>query len=121
MSLKFSRYREWGRVIRVEFPDWRQLLLALPPMLWHGLHSLFNPTPKKIWMRRIRICHRCPIYNPGLRQCRRKYYTTPMGCGCYTPFLATIRRPYAKGCWYREFGETEPKDENIIAKGWPSI
>lgn len=62
---------------------------------WADLPSL-RPEPKGSF------CKTCPIYDAGLRRCR-PYAGSPLGCGCYVPFMALEERPYPAGCWAKEF------------------
>lgn len=62
------------------------------------------------WRARLRVCQKCPVYDPSLRRCR-PYDGSSLGCGCYVPFMAAVDKPYVDredprviGCWgYVEF------------------
>lgn len=62
------------------------------------LRGLFELRKHKVskaeWMRRMKVCMKCPIYDARLRSCR----TGSMGCGCYVPFSNLVK----KKCWGRE-------------------
>lgn len=44
------------------------------------------------WSRKMRKCHRCPIYDPLMRQCYAKDTATGQtwGCRCYMPFKSMV-------------------------------
>ena len=51
-------------------------------------------------VRRLLICAKCPIYDAHCRRCR-PYDGSNVGCGCYVPYLVTVRKPYERpGCWW---------------------
>lgn len=90
MIFGFSRrrFKEWWWVVQIEAPGHKaKILLFLhmaKMMLRHGFVS------RAEWRQRIRSCARCPVQDNALRRCR------PMngsrhGCGCYIPFLATLK------------------------------
>ena len=65
---------------------------------------------RRVWVRRMRVCRGCPLYDGGMRRCR-PWTGSKLGCGCYVPFLGLARRPYRGGCW----GKTYLPGEGI---GW---
>lgn len=65
------------------------------------------------WRGRMRVCWRCPVYGRRARVCRLVDGDRWLGCGCYVPFMALVRAPYPRGCWWREkVGEDG---------GWPAL
>lgn len=90
-NLKAARLREWALVLRIEGrtqSKW-SLMTHLISALLKG--RIVNG---KTWRKRVRTCHRCPVYDSVLKRCRPKN-DSPLGCGCYVPFLALL----SPGCW----------------------
>lgn len=105
MSLDWRlRLTEWQAVLKKEHRkgSWKGMLKAI----------LSGPVPRRVWQSRMRICLKCPIYNPTLKQCRCPIRGFEhMGCGCYAPFEAMWSAPYPKGCWAAQDNQ---------ALGWPA-
>lgn len=73
---------------------------------------LSGPTPPDVWRSRVRCCLRCPILDRQTMACHVAMRDAkPLGCGCYTPFLALTAAPYPKGCFARQITPRE---------GWPN-
>jgi len=102
--------------------QWRATLLRerKTASLFAMLAALASgPVSAVAWRRRMKTCSKCLIYDRERKVCRSPLPAYKhLGCGCYVPFLALTRRPYAKGCWGRTvvggpFGwgveEDEPK------------
>jgi hypothetical protein len=80
LGLKLTRLVEWLNVIDEE------LQTIGFKELYHMLRGLLRPkVTSKHWRSRIKACHSCPLYDPGLKRCR-PYTGSPHGCGCYVPF-----------------------------------
>lgn len=62
--------------------------------------------PRKSFIRKMRVCNGCVLFDPVLRRCR-PYSGSAVGCGCYMPFKVAI----GGGCW---LDENYPED----GKGW---
>jgi hypothetical protein len=98
-------YLEWIKVLCREI-GWR----AFKGVLW-GLFELRKHKVSKVeWIRRMKVCIKCPIYDAKFRSCR----TGSMGCGCYVPFSNLVK----KDCWGREryggvfgWGESDVKNK----------
>lgn len=88
-GFKLSRYRQWVEVLREER---RVLTVKMLVLAIRGLRR--RPLLRQAMACRIRTCHRCPLYDRSLRRCR-PYSGSPLGCGCYVPFLAAT----AEHCW----------------------
>lgn len=103
MIRRFIRHlREWQEVVAWERQHGENpSKLAMLRNVARGLVS------HRRWRRRVKICLRCPIYDPQRRACRNRTRTANLGCGCYVPFLAKLNTPYTsadgkrKGCWGR--------------------
>lgn len=111
-----KRYLQWRAVMAREERDLTFLarLRLRAKLLRLGLEILLVPSrriPREVWRRRLRVCRQCPVFDRSLRRCR-PWDGHPAGCGCFTPFLALVKRPYPKGCWGREF---VPAEQGI---GW---
>lgn len=82
-------YREWFRVL------WREIgWNAFKGVLWGLFQLRKNKVGKVEWIRRMKVCFKCPIYDAEYRACR----TGTMGCGCYVPFSNLVK----KQCWFRD-------------------
>ena len=80
-----------------------------------GLFELRKHNVSKAeWIRRMKVCIKCPIYDTKYRSCR----LGNMGCGCYVPFSNLVK----KQCWSRDkyglaFGwSDDDKKSDIIRK-----
>jgi hypothetical protein len=93
--IKLCRIDEWRATLLRERKT--ASLLAMLAALASG------PVDRATWRRRIqRGCMQCPIYDRQRKACRSPFPAwRHLGCGCYVPFLAMTRSPYAKGCWGR--------------------
>lgn len=103
-----KRFSEWAVIYNGaagEVPRWR---------LWiKMIRALMSGTiPRRVYIRRLRTCMKCPVYDPILRVCRpRNPAFSHLGCGCYIPFTALAAAPYPKGCWGRQ---------HLPSVGWPA-
>lgn len=86
-------YIEWIKVM------YREIGLEAFKGVLRGLLELRkHKVGKAEWIRRLRVCMKCPIYDAKYRSCR----TGSMGCGCYVPFSNLVKDK----CWGREkYGE----------------
>ena len=91
------RYLEWWAVV-VEEGQHMGILRRLWMLLTLTLHALklFGRTDKE-WRRKIRICHRCILYDKWMKRCR-PFTGSELGCGCYVPYMAKAK----KHCWATE-------------------
>lgn len=98
LGFKLERYWEWrGAVLEAAGRGgfgraaWRMVV-----GLWSG------KVGRREWRERMRFgCGVCPL-NQG-RVCMVVDGNRELGCGCYVPFKAMVRAPYAGGCWAREY------------------
>lgn len=81
---------------------WREIGISAIKGVWRGFWELRDHGVSKVeWIRRMKVCMKCPIYDAKYKQCR----LGNMGCGCYVPYSnlvynqCWIRRKYGK-----EFG-----------------
>jgi hypothetical protein len=105
-ALSPKRLHQWAVVAYFEglHQTWRHRAKMWGSMLWAALS---RPASRATWRQRIRICHKCPVYDRVLRRCRPSN-GSPLGCGCYVPFIAIVK----KRCW---------GDENTENVGWRNI
>ncbi len=100
-TLKRKRFGEWLSDLRAEKPGISEFYLMGKLMV----KIFFHPRPlelkRKVYFRRLLICHHCPVFDKTLKRCRKGND----GCGCYVPFKALA----PVDCWARE------KDAR---KGW---
>lgn len=89
-GLKWVRFVEWTRDVQAEKPG----LTEFYDMTVLTIKSVLQPIGRKAYIRRLRICHRCPVFNRKLKSCRNGEH----GCGCYTPYKALG----PVDCWLRE-------------------
>jgi len=82
-------YREWLKVLWLE-RGWK----AFKGVLWGLFEIRKHNVSKAEWIRRAKVCMKCPIYDARYRRCR----LGNMGCGCYVPFSNLVK----KQCWARE-------------------
>ena len=99
LGFKPARFRQWLAVVQEEG---RQITpserLALALTLFKAALRL-GGVPRSRWRYRLRTCWRCPIYDRSMKRCRPQT-AHPLGCGCYTPFLSLVPKPYPlPGCW----------------------
>ena len=82
---------------------------------WQKIVMVFDLVTKSVtvfgktdhmWRRKMRICRHCIVYDKTMRRCR-PYTGADIGCGCYVPFMAKVK----KHCWATE----NVPDEGI---GW---
>jgi hypothetical protein len=82
--------REHGRGARI---PWLGMIRAL----------LSGPVPKAVFMHRLSVCRKCPVFDRKRLVCRS---TLPgyeyAGCGCLLQFSALAAAPYPRGCWLAE-------------------
>lgn len=103
------RIRQWAEVYNHEakaVPHWR---------LWIkiGRALLSGSVPRRVYIRRLRTCMRCPVYDPIRRVCRpRDPAYAHLGCGCFVPFVALTANPYGRGCWGHSY---------LNSVGWPAF
>lgn len=101
MKRRILRFRQW--LAAVALAGGKVSFIAMLRALMTGQVS------KAQWRQRMRVCMKCPVYDPVRKLCRREIgapyegrygvvYTEPqvIGCGCYTPYLARTRAPYRK-------------------------
>lgn len=95
--ISWKRFKEFLRVAfgpRVSLLDWAQILKS-------GVSILRSPYTQEVWRERIRKCYVCPIFDRDRKTCR-PFPKSAMGCGCYVPYKALVK----KHCWGRDkFGE----------------
>lgn len=97
--LRPGTFKEWRAVLRREQQSLslRGKLRLVVTLIRAALKV--GGVSKEQWRRRMDTCAQCPIYDASLRRCR-PYDGSPLGCGCYGPYLALVKQPYAKpGCW----------------------
>lgn len=72
-----------------------------------------TPAPFWVYVRRVRQCHRCPIFSPVLRTCGSPIFAPKearaLGCFCSCIHKASI---ISADCWLRSQGIDD-------AGGWP--
>ena len=107
-GMKQKRIGEWLEVVREEGRTVGYFSVG-----WSMLRGVWGVggVGRAEWWHRVFRCQRCPLYDRGMRRCR-PWSGSKLGCGCYVPFLALSRRPYAGGCWGRTY---LPRGEGI---GW---
>lgn len=66
-------------------------------MVDQAFQALIMPVDRSRFYTRLRICHRCPLFDRGLKRCR-PFTGSDLGCGCYVPFKAKCPDP----CWARQ-------------------
>ena len=82
-------FLEWLRVL------WREIGFNAIKGVWRGFWELrHHGVSKAEWMRRMKVCMKCPIYDARYRQCR----LGNMGCGCYVPYSNLVHNQ----CWMRK-------------------
>jgi Fe-S-cluster containining protein len=98
--LKLKRMSEWLEVLSQERAT--RNLAEVVKALWKMLRGAMGAkVPIRVWRHRIRVCLRCPLYDRTMKRCR-PYAVSPLGCGCYVPYLAMVPKPYEHGCWVRQ-------------------
>jgi len=106
IGFKPLRFHQWIDVIREEgrnLTTFERLTLALTL----AEAALNLGIPRAQWRTRMKTCFKCPIYDRHMKRCRPQTGHI-LGCGCFTPFLALVERPYPKpGCWARQTPELE--------------
>ena len=105
--MKLKRISEWLEVVREEGRAVGYFSVVVAVL--RGACGV-GGVSRRVWVRRMRVCRRCPLYDVGMRRCR-PWTGSRLGCGCYVPFLGLARRPYRGGCW----GKTYLPGEGI---GW---
>ena len=101
LSRETRHLREWLAVLRENDTEvtWR----TWARMVTGAVQMVLRPVGRAEFVRRARVCVRCPVFDRELRRCRGPWVGgKPTGCGCYLPWFLRIRRPYARGCWGRE-------------------
>jgi hypothetical protein len=91
--ISWRRFKEFLRVAfgpRVTWRDWLQILKA-------SVSILRSPYSQEMWYARMRICYKCPIFDKERKTCR-PHPKSKMGCGCYAPYKAMVK----KDCWGKE-------------------
>lgn len=94
LGLKWARIGQWREVLKEEGRSMG------PKAWWHLLceagNALLYPVGRDKYIHRLTICHRCPIYDKGLKRCR-PYTGSNLGCGCFVPYKAVSPSPcYAR-------------------------
>ena len=80
---------QWVRVL------WRERGLDAFKAVWRGYWMMqYHSVSKVEWIRRMKICMKCPIYDKEYKACR----LGKMGCGCYVPYSNLVKDQ----CWIRE-------------------
>lgn len=85
-GLRNTRLQEWWAVVQEEGAimdpkSWWKMFLG-------AIHAtVFTPVKSAEFRKRLRICAKCPIKEPGYWRCR-PYTGSTLGCGCYIPFIA---------------------------------
>ena len=101
-----KRVREWIKVVKTVKDNrlslYMKLLLHLPKMR----------VCKPVWVKRMKVCNKCPIYHPINKTCGHDPDISPVGCGCYMPFKAAST---GSTCWARD-NDMTMKGKVI---GWP--
>ena len=87
LRFKLSHWLQWLRVLRIERRSIRPI--SLLRSVARGVAS------KMVWIRRMRDCRPCPIYDRSLRRCRPND-GSPLGCGCWMPLKAMFAD---SECW----------------------
>lgn len=97
-GFRWKRFVEWKSVLDEERKtDSLPKLIAC--MAWIALRGLPHlKENRRLWRHKMRTCHKCPIHDRGLHRCG-PYTGSPLGCKCFTPFLALFKRR----CWADEF------------------
>lgn len=96
LGLKLNRLREWSAVVREEgyrvgVKGWVKMAKALWGIARYGVD-------RNKWRQRLRICHKCPVYDKQLKRCG-PWTGAPYGCGCYVPYMAMED---GGPCWARQ-------------------
>lgn len=99
-----KRFSQWRDVLEEESNQSGALAL-FRSMVWALVTGAYPGRAE--WRRRMRTCPGCPVYDRGMKRCR-PWTGSPVGCGCFTPFKALVKRK-GKGCW---------GDENIPGFQW---
>lgn len=100
-SLKWKRLFEWFSDLREEKPGISEFYLMGKLMLKIFLYPRALSIKRKVYFRRLWICHHCPVFDRKLKRCRNG----EDGCGCYLPFKALapvdgwLRETGKAGCW----------------------
>lgn len=80
---------QWVRVM------WRERGVDAFKGVWRGYWMIRHHGVSKVeWIRRMKVCMKCPIYDNLYKACR----LGKMGCGCYVPFSNLVK----KQCWSRD-------------------
>lgn len=93
------KLKGFWKVLRLENPG----VTSLFKMIWNASDVLpffwiASTKEAKEYIRRYKICVRCPIFDKKYRRCR-PFVASTKGCGCYVPFSNII---YDK-CWGRNY------------------
>lgn len=94
MILNRKRLRQWIDLLRHEYGagyriPWLGLLWAI----------LSGTVPKSVWVARMRICHKCPVFSGKERLACQSPINPEWGCHCFVPYAALTAEPYKGGCW----------------------
>ena len=54
------------------------------------------------WEARVAVCEGCILFDPVLKRCGPPE-SPKLGCRCFRDYLCLVRKPFARGCWGREF------------------
>lgn len=99
-------FKGWVAVLgrEVGLGGWRGSLVIARGVIRAGVSLVVHGAVScEEWDRRVNgVCVGCPIYDAGLRRCR-PYDGSGLGCGCWVPGLALVKKPYPKGCWAKQF------------------
>lgn len=98
-GFKPSRVREWRAAVSSEAKaiGWR----VLGAELTKGALGLGGVSRTR-WRARMRTCRSCPIFDSKTHQCLVVADGERLGCGCYMPAKALVRR---NACWVRGLGD----------------
>lgn len=89
IGFKPQRFREWKIVLDEELKraSLFELLTHMALVAFKGLPHLGRN--RRLWRDKMRTCLKCPIFDPSLHRCGPG--GSPLGCRCYTPFLALFK------------------------------
>jgi len=95
--ISIRRFKEFLRVAfgpKVSVFDYLEILKS-------AFSIARSPYSQEMWRARMVICYKCPIFDKERKTCR-PFPKSAMGCGCYAPYKALVK----KHCWGRgKFGE----------------
>jgi len=112
-GLKITRLWQWERAVQDELGrlGWREKLDLFLEMGKVAVRATVGQRSyaerRSRFRKKIRRCMKCPIYDRVSRRCR-PYWGSPLGCGCYVPYLAILKDQ----CW----GDIHFSEEEDV--GW---